>query len=359
VHPSKSINTTCFAQQWRQPKLVRADEGWRFAFLLQRIDAKGTMSHQSQEDQVFSLETWKQHPVVIWASQDGLVCYALPEERQHIGDVHQDDVYMLDFVCQGQVDLFVDGFWYPVPPRHLLWTSPCIPHAHRVSGCIETIFFVFSPALVQEVRQQIHPGYPVPQAAVIRVTDTLEGTVRLVLREAMNAHPQAYLLSLLLRVVLGQFFRLLTETEARTTSALAMPDLPRIDPLTPAIKEARGILQNEWSRGNLTLQEVAGRVGLSIFYFTRRFRTEIGISPGGYLRHQRLVSALHLLLDTSLSLKEIAFRCGFGSARHLADACKTTLGQSPAALRRTRAQQYIFPEPLAQKTGESEQENAL
>lgn len=61
------------------------------------------------------------------------------------------------------------------------------------------------------------------------------------------------------------------------------------------------------------LKELAGRMAISESYLRARFRQETGMSLGQHLRRLRLQKAMSLLLQSELSISQIAERCGFDS----------------------------------------------
>lgn len=61
------------------------------------------------------------------------------------------------------------------------------------------------------------------------------------------------------------------------------------------------------------LKELAGRMSISESYLRARFRAEMGMSLGQHLRRLRLQKAMSLLLQSELSISQIAERCGFDS----------------------------------------------
>ncbi|MCM2419934.1 helix-turn-helix domain-containing protein [Streptomyces sp. RKAG293] len=94
-----------------------------------------------------------------------------------------------------------------------------------------------------------------------------------------------------------------------------------------------------WALGRLdrplTLRELAERESMSVRTFTRRFREEVGISPGQWLVQQRVERARHLLESSDLSVDQVAHRAGFGTAASMRQHLHTALGVSPSAYRRT------------------------
>ncbi|KAA2264955.1 helix-turn-helix domain-containing protein [Solihabitans fulvus] len=85
----------------------------------------------------------------------------------------------------------------------------------------------------------------------------------------------------------------------------------------------------------LPLTELAGHARMSVRTFSRRFRQEVGMSPGDWLIRQRVELARHLLEDSDLPMDQIARRAGFGTAASLRQHLHTAIGVSPLAYRRT------------------------
>lgn len=85
----------------------------------------------------------------------------------------------------------------------------------------------------------------------------------------------------------------------------------------------------------LDLEVLAGRACMSLRTFTRRFRDEVGMSPGQWLVRQRVERARELLESTRLPVDEIARQSGFGTGASLRQHIRTVLGISPSAYRRT------------------------
>ena len=65
----------------------------------------------------------------------------------------------------------------------------------------------------------------------------------------------------------------------------------------------------------------------------RKFRTLLGRSIEEEIRRQRMELAREMLLDTRLSVEEVADRCGYANAPHFSRSFKTAHGISPSAYR--------------------------
>ncbi|WP_392752192.1 GlxA family transcriptional regulator [Streptomyces sp. LN590] len=94
-----------------------------------------------------------------------------------------------------------------------------------------------------------------------------------------------------------------------------------------------------WALGRLDrpilLRDMAQQQSMSVRTFTRRFREEVGISPGQWLTQQRVERARGLLEATDLSIDQVAREAGFGTATSLRQHVQAALGVSPTVYRRT------------------------
>ncbi|MEV0754671.1 helix-turn-helix domain-containing protein [Streptosporangium sp. NPDC050280] len=85
----------------------------------------------------------------------------------------------------------------------------------------------------------------------------------------------------------------------------------------------------------LSLGELAAHARMSRRTFTRRFRDEMGLSPGQWLILQRVELARRLLETSDLPVDGVALRSGFGTAASLRQHLQAAIGVSPMAYRRT------------------------
>ncbi|MET8407466.1 helix-turn-helix domain-containing protein [Streptomyces sp. NPDC005195] len=85
----------------------------------------------------------------------------------------------------------------------------------------------------------------------------------------------------------------------------------------------------------IQLRDLAGRESMSVRTFTRRFREEVGVSPGQWLTQQRVERARQLLESSDLSVDQVARDAGFGTAQSMRQHLQAVLGVTPTAYRRT------------------------
>ncbi len=70
-------------------------------------------------------------------------------------------------------------------------------------------------------------------------------------------------------------------------------------------------------------------------WLREKFKTQFGVALGTYLRNYRIRRAIGLLTTSSLSLEEVADRCGYGSAASFHRAFQEITGTTPGQFRRS------------------------
>jgi len=95
--------------------------------------------------------------------------------------------------------------------------------------------------------------------------------------------------------------------------------------------------------GNVLLADVARVCGLSRSYFISAFAQTTGLTPHKWLQRHRLQKARTLLLESSISIAEIAVVCGFADQSHLTRNFTQATGTSPAAWRRAHQGRQQHP----------------
>lgn len=84
----------------------------------------------------------------------------------------------------------------------------------------------------------------------------------------------------------------------------------------------------------MTLEAMAGAVGMTPCVFARLFRLSFGQPPYAHVIARRIEAARRLLTGSSLPIKEIAAVCGFTDQAHLTRLFARTHGITPAAFRK-------------------------
>ena len=89
----------------------------------------------------------------------------------------------------------------------------------------------------------------------------------------------------------------------------------------------------EHFREEVRLADVAGLVGMSPTAFSRFFKLRTGITLSDYVTNMRLGIATRLLADSTMSISEIAYECGFNNQSNFNRIFKKVKGFTPKEFR--------------------------
>ena len=99
------------------------------------------------------------------------------------------------------------------------------------------------------------------------------------------------------------------------------------------IQTAAGYIFENSAR-SLTLHEVAAHVYMSDSYFSKKFKKVTGFNFNEYLTSTRIKKADEMLLNTNMSIADIAEKSGFSDANYFGDVFKKKKGVSPNKYRK-------------------------
>lgn len=85
---------------------------------------------------------------------------------------------------------------------------------------------------------------------------------------------------------------------------------------------------------SIRLQDLADQAALSMYYYSHLFKDRTGFSPMDYVANTRIEKAKRLLIETDLSVEDIAAESGYASSAGLIKAFKKNAGISPRRYRR-------------------------
>jgi AraC-like DNA-binding protein len=105
--------------------------------------------------------------------------------------------------------------------------------------------------------------------------------------------------------------------------------------IDPRIGEAMAFIERSLAHP-VASRILAARVHLTANSFARLFRRELGASPRQYIMQRRLARASHLLLTTTVPIKQIAAECGFCDRYYFTRMFRAAHGIGPGAYRRRR-----------------------
>ena len=97
--------------------------------------------------------------------------------------------------------------------------------------------------------------------------------------------------------------------------------------------EAAAELMRREPFNRIGLREIAEQRRMSYDHFRQLFREQLGVTPHAWRLRCRMQSAAALLLDQSVSIKEIAARAGYLDPAQFSRAFRHVIGVSPSVYR--------------------------
>ncbi len=94
-------------------------------------------------------------------------------------------------------------------------------------------------------------------------------------------------------------------------------------------------IYNNQSDNNLSLSLIAEKFGFSKEYLSKKFKDTFNCGYSEFLTNTRLATSIKLLTMTSLSVKEIAAKCGFKDSNYYDAVFKKKLGITPIEYRKS------------------------
>ncbi|GGH47645.1 hypothetical protein GCM10008014_11090 [Paenibacillus silvae] len=104
--------------------------------------------------------------------------------------------------------------------------------------------------------------------------------------------------------------------------------------LSPLVRRARQLIQEEYAERELTLESLASRLQVSAVYLSRVLKKELNDSFVTLVTRARIRKAAQLLDSTALPIHTIAERVGYDTQHYFSTAFKKTMGISPAQYRK-------------------------
>lgn len=118
---------------------------------------------------------------------------------------------------------------------------------------------------------------------------------------------------------------------ARLSALRSLGDV--LPPLTGILVKKAIAYLGEHATEGVTRWQLAEAVHVSEDYLTRIFRKEIGLSPWEYVNNHRIYLAVKLLKHSTLTIAEIANRCGFQDQAYFTRVFRKVTGKSPTMVR--------------------------
>lgn len=256
-----------------------------------------------------------------------------PKETQFEDDSGRAvDAFQLVLITDGSGYFLDRGIQYEVSKGALMLIRPGIWHSYkpnRKTGWTE-LFVAFDGEMMTRV---IADAFPSDSSNVYQVNDV--ENVEEIFKKALewaraDTEDTMLFLKALLSLLLSKivFSRSMNPKDGRNTTKL--------------VAKARAYMEAKIHE-KIDMNEIADMLGVSYTSFAVAFKTQTGESPVRFLRKLRLQKARYELLNTNMSIKQIAIECGFSSSEYFCNFFREEIGETPSVFRDRQKQHRDTP----------------
>lgn len=258
------------------------------------------------------------------------------------------------FVKQGNINVMIDAKEYALTEGALSIAMPNTIHSIKSVGPSKVIFVIFRPDLIQEYKsifnkrclcpvltaQEVHADIlfclqglidrlPVANAAKTanRNFPNVSSEVPLMFKDFSGEsvgedHPDIY------NGLLKGYLYLLFSRVMQKMQLVSLPDTTTAYVIQSALRYVC-----DHFKKSITLKELSEHLDVSHYYISRVFNRYVGCGFCEYLNRLRIEYSQCLLVESEMTIMEIAFDCGFDSQRNFNRVFKSLVGLSPSEYR--------------------------
>jgi AraC-like DNA-binding protein len=226
------------------------------------------------------------------------------------------DTPLLLFIRSGTMTLKQNGQSYHAQKGEIILLDCLTPHTYFAQGNVEFLYLHFGGCNAQALAAEISAESPI----LCRDKNLLIGEqlytmfTRYTHNSILNPPEESLCIYQLLMW-------------------LAMPQQSQIRPNDPIHLTVQYIRANIGKP--ITLEELAKHAHLSVGHFSHEFKRMTGFAPLEYVINTRIEKAKMLLLQTTLSVTDIAYEVGYESGSSLSSLFIKKIGCSPREYRRS------------------------
>ncbi|WP_400261933.1 helix-turn-helix domain-containing protein [Sphingobacterium sp. SG20118] len=243
--------------------------------------------------------------------------FVMHEKSEKLIPLHTHKKGQLGFVEGGIAYITIQGKTYVVPARHYFWIPYGIPHILRIghSGTVlRSIYFYTADDDVDPFYGKLGI-YPATELLIQMINHTERWDERHVL-------PTDYYFDFLVSIK-----KLLPQLNSNA--------LPIVLPTSTdqRMLEVIRYLEDNLAE-QITLKHISDRFYMSERSMSRIFQTQLHVSFLQYFKTLRMIKAIEMLLQTNVSITEIAFAVGYDTVGSFSNTFQTFTHSRPSDLRK-------------------------
>lgn len=228
------------------------------------------------------------------------------------------DSYLIMYILRGSAKIYYEDRMYVAKKDDIVFMDCHKPHGYQACGDLETLWFHFDGQNTKDFHKAILDMW---EGGIISLKETY--VARSNIQKLYDCYHEKWMLneatqSAYITKILAEFFPTVSKYSDQKSSI---------------IEETLQFINRNYGE-KLSLKILAGNVALSEFYFSRLFKKETGFTPHEYIMNTRITKAKIFLKSKKMTIKELAFSCGFSSESAFVNAFKKHTGMTPGEFRR-------------------------
>lgn len=284
-------------------------------------------------------------------SRSHVSCYTYSSDKNGCYPPHCHAYYEISYIAKGSRYEFYNGTYYEVEDHSLFFIPPLHIHSIRNITQIEDLIIQFSPDFLSNTSQQFYRGRVVtlkedllPYLSLqcsqkeIEILNEIAQLCRE--RDTLKAdHPDTETAASTFSASLLQIEWKMSSLVLSLLANLLDSDVLEINTFStsPAEIASLELVINRiltHPEQKLDMQSASRMAGMSYYHFSRTFKSATGFLYSDYCNILRIRYSEDLLINTSLSVAEVAAAIGIDTASYFTRLFKKVNGISPIAYRR-------------------------
>lgn len=208
------------------------------------------------------------------------------------------DSFLIMYIKKGRCDIMTENSHHTAHTGDFVFLDCYVPHSYGHSNTWEAIWIHFDGSLARNYYQEITSRY-----GQILLPDSPEHFAH-ILNKLYNCFRNS---SPIIESVLSDYI-----TQILNGFLIPAQENKRANSHDTAIADSITFI-NEHFHEDISLIQLAEKINLSLYHFTRVFAKETGFTPHQYLISTRISAAKYMLKSSETSIKDIAFSTGFNS----------------------------------------------
>lgn len=223
-------------------------------------------------------------------------------------------------IISGKMEFNYNGQSFIATEGETVFLDLRLPHHYRALTRLQLRQYLIGGRSAEQYYELLSKQLGYRYAPDGKLSLILENIQRQAISDNMNEHT----VSIMLHELMGH---------------LVIRETPSI---SASVAQAQRYILRHFSEP-LSIEDVAAHVLLSKSHLNRLFRKELSCAPHEYLLQTRLNISKQLLIETALSVEEIAYKSGFTSATHYIRAFKQANQMTPSYFRKYFNPLVSFP----------------